>query len=98
MKEIKDYCLERKNKIDPNHFLNSNESKGWVVGKNKIPMVDWKACIRTWEQYEKNFETNNQDNQYSKCKGKNYLPNEDDYNHHSNFDFGAENERNNDEK
>ena len=24
------------------------ESKGWMVGKNK--MKDWKACIRTWKK------------------------------------------------
>jgi hypothetical protein len=50
--EIKDYCLERNNNIDPNSFFDFYESKGWMVGKNK--MKDWKAAIRTWELRENN--------------------------------------------
>jgi hypothetical protein len=45
--EIKQYCIERKNNVDPNKFLNFYEAKGWMIGKNK--MKDWKASIRTWE-------------------------------------------------
>ena len=47
-KQISDYCLERKNNVDPDKFFNFYESKGWMVGKNK--MKDWKACVRTWEK------------------------------------------------
>jgi len=50
--EIKDYCLERNNKIDANSFFDFYESKGWMVGKNK--MKDWKAAVRTWELRENN--------------------------------------------
>lgn len=46
--EIKAYCLERKNKVDPQRFFDFYESKGWKVGNS--PMKDWKAAIRTWEQ------------------------------------------------
>jgi hypothetical protein len=46
--EILEYCAERKNGVDVNKFLNFYSSKGWMVGKNK--MIDWKACIRTWEK------------------------------------------------
>lgn len=45
--EIKDYCIERKNNVDSNKFFNFYESKGWMVGRNK--MKDWKAAIRNWE-------------------------------------------------
>jgi hypothetical protein len=48
LSEVKDYCLERNNKIDPEGFIDFYESKGWMVGKNK--MKDWKAAIRTWEK------------------------------------------------
>ena len=51
LEEVKEYCLERKNNIDPETFINFYESKGWFVGKNK--MKDWKACIRTWEKNRK---------------------------------------------
>lgn len=46
--EVKDYCFERGNDIDAESFIDFYESKGWMVGKNK--MKDWKAAIRTWEK------------------------------------------------
>jgi len=46
--EILEYCIERKNGVDVNKFLNFYSAKGWMVGKNK--MIDWKACVRTWEK------------------------------------------------
>ena len=46
--EIKGYCLERDNNVDPERFFNYYESKGWLVGKSK--MKDWKAAVRTWER------------------------------------------------
>ena len=49
--EIKDYCLERNNNVDPNKFYDLHQAKGWMVGKNK--MKDWKAAIRTWENRDK---------------------------------------------
>ena len=45
--EVSAYCAERKNGIDPQHFVDFYEAKGWMVGKNK--MKDWKAAVRTWE-------------------------------------------------
>jgi hypothetical protein len=49
--EISQYCRERKNKIDPQHFIDYYEANGWMVGRNK--MKDWKACVRTWEARQK---------------------------------------------
>lgn len=48
IKEIADYCAERKNKIDPAYFFDYYEAKGWIVGKAK--MKDWKSVIRVWEK------------------------------------------------
>ncbi len=48
LEEVKEYCEERNNGIDAETFINFYESKGWMVGKNK--MKDWKACVRTWEK------------------------------------------------
>ena len=42
------YCIERKNGIDPQQFYDFYQSKGWMIGKDK--MKDWQAAIRTWEQ------------------------------------------------
>ena len=48
LKEVEEYCKERQNGIDPQHFLDYYNSNGWKVGKN--PMKDWRAAIRTWER------------------------------------------------
>lgn len=48
LEEIKAYCQERKNKVDPERFLAYYESNGWKVGRN--PMKDWKAAVRNWER------------------------------------------------
>lgn len=49
--EVKQYCEERKNNIDPMAFIDFYSSKGWMIGKNR--MKDWKAAIRTWERKRK---------------------------------------------
>ena len=48
--EVKAYCEERGNKVDPQKFVDFYTMKGWMVGKNK--MKDWKAAVRTWERGE----------------------------------------------
>lgn len=52
LEEVKEYCLERNNKVDAELFINYYESNGWKVGKNS--MKDWKACVRTWERNKAN--------------------------------------------
>ena len=51
IEDIESYCLERKNKINAERFFNYYESKGWMVGKNK--MKNWKAAVRNWENMSK---------------------------------------------
>lgn len=46
--EIKSYCLERKNNVNAEQFWDFYNSKGWLVGKNK--MKDWKSAVRNWER------------------------------------------------
>ena len=50
IEEVKKYCEERKNNIDAQYFLDYYTRIGWVYGKNRIPIKDWKSCIRTWER------------------------------------------------
>lgn len=45
--EVKAYCVERKNSINPQNFIDFYESKGWMIGKNK--MKCWKSAVRNWE-------------------------------------------------
>lgn len=51
LQEVKAYCQERNNGINPQSFIDFYESKGWLIGKTK--MKDWKAAVRTWEQRRK---------------------------------------------
>ena len=53
LEQIKEYCLERNNNVDSERFFNYYEANGWVQGKSRKPIKDWKACVRTWEQTEK---------------------------------------------
>lgn len=46
--EVLEYTETRPIQIDCEKFLNFYESKGWMIGKNK--MKDWKASVRTWEK------------------------------------------------
>lgn len=54
--EVRAYCLERKNNVSAEAFVDFYSSKGWMVGKNK--MKDWKSAVRNWERYKKG-ENNN---------------------------------------
>ncbi len=48
VEEVKSYCQERKNNIDPEQFVAFYSSKGWKVGAQ--PMKDWKMSVITWEK------------------------------------------------
>jgi glutamate/tyrosine decarboxylase-like PLP-dependent enzyme len=48
LEEVRAYCLERKNSVDPEAFIAFYESKGWKVGNQ--PMKNWKSAVITWEK------------------------------------------------
>jgi hypothetical protein len=48
IQEVRDYCKERKNSVNPSRFVDFYEAKGWKIGKNT--MKDWRSAVRTWEQ------------------------------------------------
>lgn len=48
--EVSLYCVERKNHVNAQKFVDYYSSNGWKVGRN--PMKDWKAAVRTWERSE----------------------------------------------
>ena len=52
IEEVRTYCLDRQNNVDPERFIDYYTANGWHVGKNK--MKDWKAAVRTWEKKEVN--------------------------------------------
>lgn len=65
--EVKAYCDERGNSVDPERFVDFYASKGWMVGKTK--MKDWKATVRNWERSEKAKTTTTQHPDKSKKAG-----------------------------
>ena len=48
VEDVQEYCDERGNNIDAQHFVDYYSARGWMLGKNHIK--DWKACVRTWER------------------------------------------------
>jgi hypothetical protein len=50
LEQVKDYCRERNNTVDPESWIDHYISNGWLVGNAKAPMKDWKAAVRTWEK------------------------------------------------
>ena len=51
VEEVRAYCLERRNGVDPVRFCDFYAANGWRQGRGK-PIVDWRACVRTWERDE----------------------------------------------
>lgn len=49
LEEVTAYCLERKNNINPQYFVDYQQAREWVLSNGK-KMKDWKATIRYWEQ------------------------------------------------
>jgi len=62
LEEVKAYCKERNNTVDPETFIDFYTAKGWCVGKNK--MKDWRACVRTWERNRNEKKTQNAFNDF----------------------------------
>lgn len=52
IEEVRQYCEERKNGIDAEHFIDYYAARGWEL-KQGQKVKDWKACVRTWEQNRK---------------------------------------------
>lgn len=48
VEEVRAYCQERGNSIDPEKFIDYYMANGWMVGR--VRMKDWKATVRRWEK------------------------------------------------
>ena len=66
IEEVAKYCSERGNRVDAEAFVAFYESKGWMIGKNR--MKNWKSAVITWERKAESREI-----------GKNKLRTEADY-------------------
>lgn len=45
--EVRAYCQERGNAVDPQRFVDYYEARGWMI--KDVKMKSWKAAVRTWE-------------------------------------------------
>ena len=50
VREVTDYCRERKNNVDPQRFVDYYNALGWKIGNTHI--VDWRSVLRMWEKTE----------------------------------------------
>lgn len=48
VQEVTQYIYDKQYSLDPEAFIAFYESKGWMVGKNK--MKSWKASLTTWQK------------------------------------------------
>lgn len=62
LEDVKAYCHQRRNSVDPDKFWNFYEANGWVQGKNK-PIKNWQAAVRIWERGSFDQSTQNKSNQ-----------------------------------
>lgn len=46
--EVRAYCDERGNSVNPEKWFDHYTANGWKVGK--VPMKDWQAAVRQWER------------------------------------------------
>ena len=49
--DVRAYCEQRHNGIDPEYFVNFYEARGWMMGRTH--MKDWKRAVITWETKNK---------------------------------------------
>lgn len=70
VEEVRAYCIERHNSVDPEAFVDFYESKGWKIGDQ--PMKDWKACVRTWERSESRRTYSKPDDRKGQSRGTDY--------------------------
>lgn len=68
LQEVRDYCQERKNSVNPEKWIAHYQSNGWKVGKNS--MKDWQAAVRTWEG--NSFETKSEPTSFNSTQWSKY--------------------------
>jgi len=49
-KQIEEYAKSIRFDLEGGRFIDSYESKDWMIGKNR--MKDWKAAVRTWKRMD----------------------------------------------
>lgn len=81
--EVRTYCQEKGYAVDAERFVDFYESKGWMVGKNR--MKDWKAAVRNWSRSQRQESTA----EAGKRQGKAAAPNRFHNFQERDYDFDA---------
>ena len=50
--EVKEYILQGGYAVDAEEFIDYYSGQGWTKANGK-PVVDWKACVRSWNRRRK---------------------------------------------
>lgn len=78
--DVQNFIEQQSYSVNAESFFNFYESKGWMIGKNK--MKDWKSAVKTWNSKNKveqaarkddrfisvNYDFDNQENNYANWK------------------------------
>lgn len=51
VEEVEAFCKEKGYGVNAQRFVDFYESKGWMIGKNK--MTKWKSAVATWEHKDR---------------------------------------------
>lgn len=72
LEDIKRYCQERKNNVDPQKFYDYFSASNWVDSKGN-PVRSWKQKIITWESYKGGNTDEGSNGNPGKIKYGNYI-------------------------
>lgn len=64
VEEVQTYCTERGNSVNAEAFVDYYAARGWCLS-NGVKVKDWRACVRTWENRDKERGKKNRALQYS---------------------------------
>jgi hypothetical protein len=53
--EVIEYCVEKGLEMGAEKFIDHYDTVGWVYGKGRSPIKDWKAAVRNWARREQEF-------------------------------------------
>jgi len=77
VEQVRSMVLNKGYDVDPEQFVDFYESKGWMVGKNK--MKDWQASLRTWARNKSKANSTksaSKQNQFNSFEQRKYKPGE----------------------
>lgn len=56
-KEVTEYAKSIGFELDGEYFIAKNDSIGWVTGKARNPIINWKSVVQTWKKNDAKWKT-----------------------------------------